>query len=378
MKSDSRPIVFNGRKLLMDQRVIPRENTIFFGECCFALVYADRAPSQERYFQVRLASFYKNTFGGTEYAILATPRESESRFGPYVLQYPVSKGTFGIVSMVTHSQTGQVFAAKQLIATRESYSAVENEIKMAEVISRFEHDHIVSPIKVYQEPTMSDIEVQRVQALLDHKWRPPQHILGYYVIILPYCSATLKSVFTSTLDQADRALLFLQILDAIKFLHSKGLCHRDIKPANIVVEQYEPPICKLVDYGSVSIRKVIEYDGPGTVPRLAPEQQEGQTHGRAVDCWAAALVGMQLIDDKECPFKDDVRIETQPDIDICHRWLDKQTSQIAPVANAMLCFRAEDRLSAGEAFTMMRNALPATATTGKRGPSDSGDDDDDD
>ena len=41
--------------------------------------------------------------------------------------------------------------------------------------------------------------------------------------------------------------MFLQILSAIKYTHSKGLVHRDIKPANVLITP-EGDV-KLLDFG---------------------------------------------------------------------------------------------------------------------------------
>ena len=36
-------------------------------------------------------------------------------------------------------------------------------------------------------------------------------------------------------DEKTAQKLYGQVIDAIEYLHSKGVCHRDIKPSNILV-----------------------------------------------------------------------------------------------------------------------------------------------
>lgn len=43
-------------------------------------------------------------------------------------------------------------------------------------------------------------------------------------------------------------VFLLQIVDALRFLKSKGILHRDVKPSNILVKQ-SPVIFKLCDFG---------------------------------------------------------------------------------------------------------------------------------
>ncbi len=43
------------------------------------------------------------------------------------------------------------------------------------------------------------------------------------------------------------SLIFLDILEGVKFLHSKNICHGDIKPQNILINEKQ---VKLTDFGT--------------------------------------------------------------------------------------------------------------------------------
>ena len=52
------------------------------------------------------------------------------------------------------------------------------------------------------------------------------------------------------LDEFNAKILTLQMLDALKYLHGKGIAHRDIKPDNVLVQSRPPNlVVKLTDFG---------------------------------------------------------------------------------------------------------------------------------
>ena len=71
--------------------------------------------------------------------------------------------------------------------------------------------------------------------------------------------------------------IIIEIIDALEYVHSRGIIHRDIKPSNIIVKIENNEICsvKLIDFGAVNKAKT-DSDGEitshiGTVGYLAPE-----------------------------------------------------------------------------------------------------------
>ncbi|XP_061221844.1 interferon-induced, double-stranded RNA-activated protein kinase isoform X8 [Neopsephotus bourkii] len=86
---------------------------------------------------------------------------------------------------------------------------------------------------------------------------------------------------------------FLQILEGVKYIHSKGLIHRDLKPQNIFVSDEDK--IKIGDFGlvtSVTCDNLTE--NTGTKSYMAPEQL-GDRYGTEVDIYALGLIWFEIL-----------------------------------------------------------------------------------
>ncbi len=123
--------------------------------------------------------------------------------------------------------------------------------------------------------------------------------------------------------QHERLMLFLQICDAVKYAHQKGVIHRDLKPANIlIVERQESardiepgslstlsafaPHAKVLDFG---LARVTDSDFSfatlatdagkiqGTLAYMSPEQTGGESHAVDVrsDVYSLGVVLYELL-----------------------------------------------------------------------------------
>jgi serine/threonine protein kinase len=193
------------------------------------------------------------------------------------------------------------------------------------------------------------------------------NITDEYIIISPLLNATFRSLYTSKVSHVGRSIFFSQLLEGVAFLHEHGICHRDIKPDNILVRSYDPPEAMLTDFGCASDRPQILYDSPGTISYLAPEQVEGNMHGRAVDYWSCGVVGLELILEKTVG----TRIQAGHSLARYQEFLRSSQSPLNVCALAMLQAKPDSRMTAAEALPyfhdleepraprLMRNNSPA-------------------
>lgn len=171
----------------------------------------------------------------------------------------IGEGYFSLVKLYKDNETGQEVAIKDL---KESFE--DN----ADYVHRFER------------------EVQLLKLLSGHK--NIIELLGYeceigsHFYIMPAADTNLFDyiqTYNNSLEMGERIKMFDQVLDAIKFAHSKGILHRDISPRNILLfEEAEEYKVKVSDFGlgknlrsdSAFTRSVIA--SYGQLYYVAPEQ----------------------------------------------------------------------------------------------------------
>uniref|UniRef100_A0A6Q2XUR9 Eukaryotic translation initiation factor 2-alpha kinase 3 n=1 Tax=Esox lucius TaxID=8010 RepID=A0A6Q2XUR9_ESOLU len=115
-------------------------------------------------------------------------------------------------------------------------------------------------------------------------------------------------------EQSQCLDIFLQIAEAVHFLHSKGLMHRDLKPSNIFFTVDD--VVKVGDFGLVTAMDQEEDEddlGPltpvpsyarhtgqvGTKLYMSPEQLSGNSYSHKVDIYSLGLILFELL----CPFR---------------------------------------------------------------------------
>ncbi|VTJ81941.1 Hypothetical predicted protein [Marmota monax] len=114
-----------------------------------------------------------------------------------------------------------------------------------------------------------------------------------------------------SLEQRERSAclhIFLQIAEAVEFLHSKGLMHRDLKPSNIFFTMDD--VVKVGDFGLVTAMDQDEEEPAvltpmpsyathtgqvGTKLYMSPEQIHGNNYSHKVDIFSLGLILFELL-----------------------------------------------------------------------------------
>ena len=188
----------------------------------------------------------------------------------------IGKGAFGKVNIGLHILTGRIVAIKSFNKTTfkdEKYrTKIMNEI---ELMKNLKHFSVVRILDVF--------ETEKYILLV------MENVLGGD--LLTFIKKRTK------LPEKTARFIFKQLLQSLKYIHSKNIVHRDIKLDNILIDLNNN--IKLCDFGVgkyLANNNEILFDQCGTPAYIAPEVMSGEGYvGFPVDIWSSGVVLYSLL-----------------------------------------------------------------------------------
>jgi len=189
----------------------------------------------------------------------------------YDLGNAVGQGSMGAVSTITHRSTNKEYALKTIQLARvsaEFLAELRNEIA---ILRALDHPGIVRPLEVWERKRQIFFVMELCRG-------------GDLYARAPY-----------TEEQARH--ITAQIVEAIRYLHARGIAHRDLKFENILYESTAPDArVKLIDFGlSKSYNRGTRMEeSVGTLYSMAPEVLRG-SYTEACDMWSIGVLAFMLL-----------------------------------------------------------------------------------
>ena len=186
----------------------------------------------------------------------------------------IGQGQFGRVFVAIETQSGHVFAIKQLNQKCLSTSDFLRELNF---LVSLDHPNIVAG-----------------HAL--------EHYRNHRYLVLEYCEGgTLRELLESPLELSCTQILQLgiDILNGLQYAHDRGVVHRDIKPENILLQLTKGGwTAKIADFG---IAQLFQGDAnennlgdTGSPAYMSPEQFYGQ-YTYSCDLYAVGIILYELL-----------------------------------------------------------------------------------
>ncbi|MBN8593403.1 MAG: protein kinase [Anaerolineae bacterium] len=137
--------------------------------------------------------------------------------------------------------------------------------------------------------TLASLRHPHIISVLDYGF--DTHRQPYYTMELLSQPTNLLD-YGSNLTVSEKINLIIQVLQALAYLHRRGVIHRDLKPDNVLVVGGQ---AKVLDFGLAVSRSQQTEDTPaGTLHYMAPEVLNGQSASFSSDLYAVGVMAYQL------------------------------------------------------------------------------------
>jgi len=201
----------------------------------------------------------------------------------YRLHEKLGQGGMGVVYRATDRLNGETVALKQVRVTQEQLqfnskgSSSDGTLAMAvefRTLAGLRHPHIV--------------------AVLDYGF--DQARLPFYAMQL-LTDALPITEYGRAVSEAEKARLLIEMLQALAYLHRRGVIHRDLKPGNVQVTP--DGVVKVMDFG-LALNQTESHSGGGvqgvvgTMAYMAPELFSETSASVASDLYAVGVMAYEL------------------------------------------------------------------------------------
>ncbi|MEM7531932.1 MAG: tetratricopeptide repeat protein [Chloroflexota bacterium] len=199
----------------------------------------------------------------------------------YVIQNKIGSGGMGVVFRATDRLTRETVALKQVklssnlnIKHSLTTGASQDDLRLAlahefQLLAGLRHPHIIS--------------------VLDYGFdeeRQPFFTMTY----LPEAQSILDAAQNESF--ARKIELIQQLLQALAYLHRRGILHHDLKPDNVIMGDGD---LRLLDFGLSSSEQIVGRSSVGTPLYMAPELLEGQEYTRMADLYSVGVLLYQML-----------------------------------------------------------------------------------
>lgn len=197
----------------------------------------------------------------------------------------LGRGVYGSVRRAVDRKSGETVAVKSILRQKVQEYAIKDECDALQVLCGH-HPNFPSIFSVYEDAAVFKSEVTHIVTDL-------------------YEGGTLLDAIQKRgrFDEGDWCVIANQLLGAVSFMHSLGVCHRDLKPDNIMLnkpwssEAGSIPTLKIIDFGSATFCMAHETlrGHAGTKFFSAPEVLKRKPYTKKCDVWSVGVLLMTLL-----------------------------------------------------------------------------------
>lgn len=194
----------------------------------------------------------------------------------YKINEAIGKGTFGVVNKGINLITDEIVAVKILPSKNIIYT--DTQIGVYNVIDPDKPIPEVEILKICNHPNI----VKYVDTIYFH---------DYIYLITEYCDYTLLDSI-KVLDDRDKIKFTRQLIEGMKYLHSKNIIHRDLSPGNLLITKDNQ--LKIIDFGYSRVYIEDMELCTQTIWYRAPELCLRMKYSFPIDVWSVGCIIFEL------------------------------------------------------------------------------------
>ncbi len=200
--------------------------------------------------------------------------------GRYQLHNKIGQGGMGIVHRATDRLTGEIVALKQVFLPVEQIMFASRPISQTNRELRLALAHEFQVLAGLRHPNIISV----LDYGFDENGQPfftMSYLEGAETIV---AAGNGRSV-------PEKITLLIQTLEALAYLHRRGILHRDLKPDNVLVVGN---VVRVLDFGLAAAKEQAT-ESVGSWLYMAPEVLLGQPASEASDLYAVGVLAYQLL-----------------------------------------------------------------------------------